>query len=180
MLFYQLAANRGWTSWMGDVTAAFLQGDATELERELFAEPVPELRRAMQLDEGWVVQICKACYGLTNAPRKWYKKVVKDLTALGWTASKLEPCLFTRYDENGICGEILVHVDDFQIAGDTNSETFRHDFEKIKGLYRWGLWKDDVNGYTVCGVDVTRDKLGGFLLSQARYAENVQPHPHQA
>eukprot|EP00969_Alexandrium_andersonii_P146983 6499728-Alexandrium_andersonii.AAC.1 len=39
MLFYQLAANRGWPTWMGDVTAAFLQGDDTELERELFAEP---------------------------------------------------------------------------------------------------------------------------------------------
>ena len=43
-MFYLKVAQAGWKTWLADVTAAFLQGDATEEKRELYAEPVAELR----------------------------------------------------------------------------------------------------------------------------------------
>ena len=45
-MFYLKAAQRGWKTWLADVTAAFLQGDATEEERELRALPAPQLQEA--------------------------------------------------------------------------------------------------------------------------------------
>ena len=109
-----MAANRGWRSWLADASSAFLQGEATEEERELYALPVPQLREALGLSDDDVVQILEACYGLTNAPRRWYEKVKKDQESRGWYACKLEPCLFTKLDsaENAF-RLILVHVDDF-------------------------------------------------------------------
>ena len=125
-MLYQLAANRGWQSWLADASSAFLQGEATEEERELYALPVPQLREALGLNEDDVVQILKECYGLTNAPRRWYEKVKKDLEGRGWYACKLEPCLFTKLDSQGnVIGLILVHVDDFQITGDYDNKEFR-------------------------------------------------------
>ena len=93
MMMYQMAANRGWRSWLADASSAFLQGEATEEERELYALPIPQLRDALGLSEEGVVQVLKACYGLTNAPRRWYEKVKKDQESRGWYACKLEPCL---------------------------------------------------------------------------------------
>eukprot|EP00959_Pyramimonas_sp_CCMP1952_P412808 8650259-Pyramimonas_sp.AAC.1 len=74
-----MAANNGWKTWLADASSAFLQGEATEEEREFYALPVPQFREAFNLNEDDVAQILKACYGLTNAPRRWYEKIKKDL-----------------------------------------------------------------------------------------------------
>ena len=60
-------------------------------------------------------------------------------------------------------GMILVHVDDFQIAGSLRNAEFKTDYDHIAKLYRWGMSKSDKDGYTVCGVDVLRTDDGGFL-----------------
>ena len=97
-----------------------------------------------------MVQVLKACYGLTNAPRRWYEKVKKDQESRGWYACKLEPCLFTKLDsQDNVIGLILVHVDDFQITGDYDNKEFRAEYEHLKKLYRWGIWKSDEEGYSV-------------------------------
>ena len=49
--------------------AAFLQGDPTQAKHDLFVEPVPELRDAMQLSDDECVTMLKAAYGLVNAPK---------------------------------------------------------------------------------------------------------------
>ena len=74
-MLYQMAANSRRRTWLADASSAFLQGEATEEERELYALTVPQLREALNLNDDDVVQILKACYGLTNAPRRWYENV---------------------------------------------------------------------------------------------------------
>ena len=68
-----------------------------------------------------------------------------------------------------------MHVDDFQITGDYKNKEFRAEYEHLKKLYRWGTWKPDVEGYSVCGVEVSRNPDMGFRLSQEKYAKTVQP-----
>ena len=70
----------------GDVRAAFLQGTrvADEQEESVFADSVPQLAKALGLRPGDVVRLRKAVYGLTTAPRKWWKKVCADMKRLGW------------------------------------------------------------------------------------------------
>ena len=55
-----------------------------------------------------------------------------------------------------VIGLILVHVDDFQITGDYDIPEFRAEYEHLQKLYRWGTWKSDVEGYSMCGVEVSR------------------------
>ena len=64
----------------GDVKNAFLQGtfDDNVVNGELAAEPVPELRKALNLHEDEIVVLTKACYGLIDAPRRWWKSLVRD------------------------------------------------------------------------------------------------------
>ena len=51
MLFIQITVNLGWTeSWYkGDISTAFLQGEATQKHRNVCIEPVPELREKFGL-----------------------------------------------------------------------------------------------------------------------------------
>ena len=70
---------------MGDVKNAFLQGTFDDKTcGELAAEPVPELRKALNLREDEIVVLTRACYGLIDAPRRWWKSLVQDTQQLGW------------------------------------------------------------------------------------------------
>ena len=59
----------------GDVKNVFLQGtfDDNVVNGEFAAEPVLELRNALNLREDEIVVLTKACYGLIDAPRCWWK-----------------------------------------------------------------------------------------------------------
>ena len=69
-LFHAACSNFHLRSFRGDVTAAFIPGGATELQRNVLAEPVPELAKALGLGPGDSVRLRKAVYGLVNAPRR--------------------------------------------------------------------------------------------------------------
>ena len=76
----------------GDVKNAFLQGTFDEeTHGELAPEPVPVLRKALNLREDEIVVLTKACYGLMDAPRRWWKSLVRDTQQLGWRSCRHEP-----------------------------------------------------------------------------------------
>ena len=85
-IFFMAAAHYGFSIAKGDVKNAFLQGriDVDAPDQELAAEPVPELREALQLRPDELVVLSRACYGLIDAPRRWWKALVHDLRGLGW------------------------------------------------------------------------------------------------
>ena len=61
-----------------DVKNAFLQGTFDDKTHgQLAAEPVPELRKALNLREDEIVVPTKACYGLIGAPRRWWKSLAR-------------------------------------------------------------------------------------------------------
>ena len=84
----QQSSVRHWRTLKADVKAAFLQGDASEEARQLFARPVPELARAMNLKENEMVQVLQSCYGLVTAPAQWYK-CCSDTCRLVFTSVRL-------------------------------------------------------------------------------------------
>ena len=59
------------------------------------AEPVLELRTALNLREDENVVLTKVCNGLIDAPRRWSKSLVRDTQQLGWRSCRHEPCLMT-------------------------------------------------------------------------------------
>lgn len=59
-----------------------------------------------------IVKLNKAIYGLKQSSRSWYERVEQCLCELGFKKSKLEPCIFTKMnDEVKII--IALYVDDF-------------------------------------------------------------------
>ena len=115
------------------------KGDVKNAD-ELCVQPVEELRRALRLKPGQCVKLLKAIYGLAEAPRYWWRRCHKDLLSLGWESVVSEPCLYTYRDKHGtVIGMAVVYVDDIMVAFRPENKTMQHVFEKIQGLYDWGM-----------------------------------------
>ena len=83
-LFFMATAHNQFSIEKGDVKNAFLQGTFDDKTHgELAAEPVPELRKALNLREDEIVVLTKACYGLIDVPRRWWKSLVRDNATVG-------------------------------------------------------------------------------------------------
>lgn len=82
----------------------------------------------------------------------------------------------TVYSLGGaLCGIVLAHVDDFQIGGGRSNHNFKTTLDHLKGLYKWGKWVDDANGYKVSGINVQRTQDRGFHLDMEGYTKSVEP-----
>ena len=56
-----------------DAKSAFLQADNNEESRRLWTKAVPEISAAMGVKSGELLRIIGAIYGLTNAPRIFWR-----------------------------------------------------------------------------------------------------------
>ena len=136
-------ARKRWKIRKGDVTAAFLQGKPSEEKRETYVDAPVEVKEALNMKGGDRLQLLVAAYGTVHAPRQWWKTVEEDFGKLGLTAMTAEPCLWCAYERGRLVGMILVHVDDFLIAGDERSATWQKIVREVKQLYTWGEWQED-------------------------------------
>ena len=93
-LILQLSAPRGFRLRKGDVKTAFLSGDREEARRDVYAEPPQEMRDKLQITREQVLKLGTAVHGLRNAPRAWWKRVVRDLTETGCVQHQLDQCTF--------------------------------------------------------------------------------------
>ena len=91
-LISQLSASRGSRLRKGDVKTAFLSGDREEARRDVYADPPQEMCDKLQITREQVLKLESAVDGLRNAPRAWWKRVVRDLTETGWVQHQLDQC----------------------------------------------------------------------------------------
>ena len=91
----------------------FLSGDREEARRVVYAEH----RDKLQITREQVLKLETAVHGLRNAPRSWWKRVVRDLTATGWEQHQLDQCTFMFMNDTELVGLIGVYVGDFLVAG---------------------------------------------------------------
>ena len=63
-------------------------------------------------------RLIKRLYGLNDASRGWYLKVVKELEDLGCEVMQLDKSIFVLRDQNNtLQGVLAVHIDDFIYGG---------------------------------------------------------------
>ena len=117
--------------------AAFLSGDREEARRDVYAEPPREVRDKVQITREQVLKLETAVYGLRNAPRAWWKRVVRDLTETGWVQHQLDQCTFMFMNGTELVGLIGVYVGDFLVAGCDDDPVFSAALSKLKGTFRW-------------------------------------------
>ena len=176
-LFLTACACRRWQALKGDVKGAFLQGLESETERKVYAKPVIELAERLGGDKYSYVQICKACYGLANAPAQWHASVSATMREAGFIQLQSEPCAWrlTEVDENGevrLIGLAVAHVDDFLFGGEASNERWQAAIDYVYRAYRWSPWECDT--YSHCGVQVIQKQDGTTVLNHAEYCESIE------
>ena len=128
----QIACSHRFKLEVGDVSTAFLQGDKEEQNRDVYLEPTADLRQRLKIGKESILKLTGSVYGLRNAPRAWYKRVKKDLEALGWRCHQLDQCVFLKYDGDELIGICGVYVDDFIIGGKPTGQQWQKEKEKLK------------------------------------------------
>ena len=175
-LILALAAAHKWQAYVGDIKTAFLNGDATEAEREIFAEPPEEVRQMLGLRPNELFRILKAVYGLLHAPRAWADKLGKELKHQGWIQSKLEPCCWRLYDDHGrLCGLLGIHVDDVLCRG--KGIMFEDRVQVLRESFPFGSWQSLRDTVTFCGRELRQLDDGSIELNQERYGEGINEIP---
>ena len=106
-----------------DVSSAFLNGtldadDPVYIERPTYL--------GLRFDEGVVLRLNKALYGLKNAPRAWNRKWNEMVTSQGFKQLQSDTCVYRR-DEGSRRIWVLMYVDDILVMG-----TSTHDIERAK------------------------------------------------
>lgn len=101
-----------------DVKTAFLNG---YLEEDIFMQK-PDCFD--DLNDGKVLKLKKAIYGLKQSSRMWYRKVEDCLCNIGYIKSKYEPCLFIKRTKTYIT-VIALYVDDFFIFSNDCNEVIK-------------------------------------------------------
>merc|ERR1711867_380851 len=96
-----------------DIRAAFLQ--AKKLDREVFVRPPYDIKK-----EGKIWKLLKLLYGLDDASKKFYLKVKETLQELRLKTLPGDDAFYYKHKDGKLMGQILSHVDDFTIAGDTD------------------------------------------------------------
>ncbi|CAM8887204.1 unnamed protein product [Rhodiola kirilowii] len=93
-LFLSVASIKGWELHQMDVHNAFLHGD---LHKEVYMRPPP----GFAAPNGKVCRLLKSLYGLRQAPRNWFAKLMFALVKFGFKQS---------YADDGSVGCTVVRV----------------------------------------------------------------------
>ena len=110
-MMFAVSSTLSWDLHCLDVTAAFLKGE--EITRDVFIQPPKEFK-----EEGKIWKLKRCIYGLNDAPREWYNRVVKELRNLGGKRSTFDNAVFLWHDDQRkLAGKIDMHVDDFIYGG---------------------------------------------------------------
>ena len=171
MLMLQLIASMGWDLRSFDIKAAFLQGKP-QTNRVLGVEPVPELIKALKLQDNEVCKLEKGAYGLIDAPYMWYKAILEHLTELGFQQSPFDPCVFVlRNPQTRLPDGILgLHVDDGLCGG---NQRFQEVIDRLEAKYPFGTKR--MQQFVFTGIEMNQNVDKSITLSQANYVKNIDP-----
>lgn len=119
-----VAAMKEWHVHQLDVSNAFLNGDLEETVYMLMPQGYTgygsRIEQSQMMTRGgntrMVCRLKKALYGLRQAPRQWYHKLVITLVSIGFKHSKAYYSMYSRV-ENEVITLVLIYVDDILISG---------------------------------------------------------------
>ena len=170
--------NKRWSLWISDAEKAFLQGsqDTSERDGPLFMSPPSDpLITASGSFPAPLYQIVGNCYGLPNAPRVWYRRVLQAVQDAQFQVHSFDRCCFYHIGEDGkLDCVMIVHVDDFMAAF---SETF--DLTLLENMFEWGSTTgvDEEHPGEYRGKEISMIKTGDgkihYKVSQKSFLKNL-------
>ena len=160
---------------LGDLKSPFMQSDKALSERpqgQLHASLPPggiPLADGTWVEEGSLVQLNAAVYGLVNAPSAWRKTIVRGIESLGYRRSCYDRCIFWLMNESGPQRHILIEVDDLATHGNA---VHVENVAKLQKTFKFGKWKSIYNSEgDYAGCAVIQDQAYGFHVHQAKFVE---------
>jgi len=156
-----------------DAKSAFLQSENQEESRRLWTRATPEVAHAMGVTPGTLMRIIGAIYGLTNAPRIFWKDASMKLQSIGAEQNPIDRCLWIiRNPQGKICGRIGSQVDDFIFGGDMDDPHWIATREKLKGLYRWSPWQ--TGEFIFSGCKISQSMTYSIHVSQEDFCQSLR------
>ena len=118
-LFVATAVQLQWKLFTLDAHTAFLSGDASERAQPLYFRPPQDLAAALAMEPWEALLLQKAAYGLSEAPRAWWRRLHRVLTQCGFVSMGQDPCLMALRDKSTerLLGAVAIHVDDLLCGG---------------------------------------------------------------
>ena len=170
MATLQTCANNQWRIQIADVEGAFLQGDKLQRDKgELYVELPPDGIPGLQ--KGTLLRVVKAVYGLGDAPRQWFQKIVGVLNNIGLRQSQLDQCLFHWWKDEVLQGILCLHVDDMVVAG---SKCFHEEIiPKLKTSFPFKHWVEGRGQFL--GRTLTQKEDGSIEIGQQEFCEKLKP-----
>ena len=174
-LLLQAGALDGHTLECGDAKSAFLQADEGIGTDELYTSGVAEIKHALGVGQREALKVVGAIYGLTNAPRIFWKDVDAKLQKIGFQPHAIDKCVWTyRSVSNGnIIGRVGSHVDDFLLFGDHNNPEYMSVRAKVFDMYQWSPWKR--GQFIFAGVHLQQLQDHSIVMSQEHFCNQLQP-----
>jgi hypothetical protein len=159
-LMIALTALKNWHITSLDVKTAFLYG---ELDEELYMEQPEGFKVKGQ--EGKVLRLKRAIYGLKQAALAWWKVLDKSMGELGFTYLHLDSGLFVNKDQSIV---VIVYVDNVLFLGADKKKLL-----KTKELFmkRWEC-RDLGDAQEFLHMRIRR-KDGKICLDQSAYLQKV-------
>lgn len=117
------------------------------------------------VEEGSLIQLNTAVYGLVNAPSALRITIVRVIEQLGCRRSCCDPCAFCLMSSYGPDGHILIEVDDIAAHGDAIHDGHTTSLQKT---FKFGKWK------SICESE--GDDAGRTIIQHKDYSLKI----HQA
>jgi hypothetical protein len=153
-----------------DIKGAYLNGELTDDEIIYMRQP-PGYAVKGPGGKTLHARLYKSLYGLKQAGRRWYQKLVEIMTKLGFLRSEVDSAVFYRRDKLlKLLLIILVHVDDCSMAGRPKGiiDKFKIEIQKYVEITDLGEL------HWILGIEVCRireDKR--IMLSQRSYIDSI-------
>ena len=154
-----------------DIKGAYLNGELTE-DEVIFMKQAPGYMEVANDGKVKVLRLKKTLYGLKQAGRRWYQKLVEIMTKLGFSRCEGDQAVFyRRCEKTNVLIIVLVHVDDCSIVGKTRAliARFKVEIAKFVDITDMGelSW--------ILGVEIKRIREERrILLSQRSYLDSIQ------
>ena len=153
------AASQHWNIFQLDVNNAFLHGF---LHEEVYMN-VPD---GIEAPKGTICKLRRSLYGLKQASRQWFARLVDELLSQGFVQSKNDYSLFLK-KENGDITIVVVYVDYIIIITGSNEATITalkshlHNIFSIKDL---GLL------HYFLSIEISHTSTG-YILTQKKFTK---------
>jgi hypothetical protein len=148
-----------------DVKGAYLNAP---IDKNIYVQQPPGYELKDTAGSHLSCHLKKSLYGLKQSGRNWHTTLTDYLKSIGYTASDIDPCLYTKQDRDDQV-IILFWVDDIIIGSNrqelitTTKQSLQDKFKMDNcGELQWFL-----------GIDFQRLANGNYQMSQERYADAI-------